>query len=45
MLNEYDFVASREDLAKLDCVVRFPPAGLQLSEVVVINIDNGNLEL
>ena len=42
-MNEYDFMATHDDLAKLECIVRFPPTGLQLSDVVVIKIDNGNI--
>ena len=43
-MNEYDFEATHDDLAKLECIVRFPPTGLQLSDVVVIKIDNGNIQ-
>lgn len=43
-MNEYDFEATHDDLAKLECIVGFPPTGLQLSDVVVIKIDNGNIQ-
>lgn len=43
VINQYDFVAPREDLAKMECRVEFRLTGLELSKIAIINIvDDGN---